>query len=241
MTREISRRAVVVSGFLGAVGGAAGAFEIPEIVEATSQKAFVLTADWFAGLMQQINANVISDGIEKGFDAAWKGWQPNIVSVAGTTDPFGKGVDAYVGEIFGHPYPPVAFACYSKGKYSDPATDKLAAFVDTGQKSILFEPWAWQALGQFVQQITSGASGSDLAVRQRLAAIALAPADTTPSTGESPEGSVAWMSYQARGGKVEISRLETTVQVTAWGYPGADGGPTEKRFELLKPRDPSAT
>ncbi|MFD3975682.1 hypothetical protein [Streptomyces cyaneofuscatus] len=115
--------------------------------------------------------------------------------------------------------------------------DRLVACVNSGKQAVVFDPWAWQALSMFVHDLTQKKAGSDLAMVQSLCLLTLIPSGVSPRTGRSSEGTVGWMTYQARNGIVEMAKIsepDGTVSaiVTADGILDAERRPTKKKFVL---------
>jgi hypothetical protein len=117
--------------------------------------------------------------------------------------------------------------------------------VEGGSKCVVFDPWAWQALGQFADSMTVDRRGDDLAAYRRLCGLSLTPSGVTPEQTASPSGRAQLLSYQARNGNVEMvlstdGNGKASVQVTTFGIPTASGEPTVKAF-FLPPLTPKTT
>lgn len=194
---------------------------------------------WLKQIASTVGATVIEDALTKGLkdveDFAFSGWNTkikNTVSNSASTAPF-----TYIyNDYWAHRVPPVVLVGITQ-KVSDPLTDKMLACVNSGQDSVLFEAWAWQALSMLTNDLTANKTGADLTGFQALCLISLIPCGTAPKTGSSPEGLVGWMTYETRNGTVEISRhkepdgtYRATIQ--ADGIPDAAGNATVKDYPL---------
>lgn len=139
-----------------------------------------------------------------GLSGIWKSWSSRAVR---TVDSSNQSQRFYY-EAWAHPTPPVILLSMMNTDQADPMSDTLLACVNTGKEVVRFEPWAWQALSMYVHEMTDKKSGDDLAAYQSLCLLTLIPSGTKPSTQVSPEGTIAWMTYQARNGTVEITKVE---------------------------------
>jgi hypothetical protein len=219
MTTQLSRRSFLMS---ASAVGAASTLALTGCVAAVP--AIELSAGWLSDIAISIGAGVASTAVSKGLDGIWSSWNDSVQA---------KMPDFNVYEhAYGHPIPPVLLVGLSPTMKGRPQTDHLAAFVNDGQEVILFEPWAWQGMWMFARALVDKRSGDDRAAYQSLGAITLAPSGTAPTTGASPSGAVAYMSYEARESVVEIVRFDKTVQVSVSGIVASDGGPTKKLFQL---------
>jgi hypothetical protein len=111
---------------------------------------------------------------------------------------------------YGHPVPPVILVQVSRTAHGDPTTDLLLAYVTTGKQHVVMEPWAWQTLLSFVNSMTSGQSGPNLDIASAGCALSLLPSAIRPKTGESPEGTVDWVTYKSKNGWIEIARVQSS-------------------------------
>lgn len=241
--RDVSRRRVLqASGAtaLALAGGAGlsacGPAAAAGAAEAGGAEAFNPAMwDWLAGIGKAIGATLIEDAFSKGLSGLFSSWTKNVNSTV--SDRTQKGPFDYTyNDYWVHHVPPVVLVGVTQ-KDANPLTDKLLACVSTGHDAVLFEPWAWQALSMFVNELTSGKTGTDLAGFQALCVLSLIPSGTTPKSGTSPQGSVAWMTYQTHNGIVEISQeLQAdgsySATVKANGIPDAQGKPTLKQYTL---------
>lgn len=187
---------------------------------------------WLGSLATMIAADVIGDIINDRIDGRWKSWTKATSQAVSEEDFEWHGTVSH-----GHPVPPTILIRTSKAKKGDPMTDRLLACVDKGRASVVFEAWAWQALSMFVQQLLRGKEGADRAGFQSLAVLSLIPSGTKPSTGNSPRGSVGWMTYETRNGSVEIAKVKKSggshiAIITAEGIPDKNHNPTVKEFTL---------
>lgn len=231
VTTVVSRRTLIGAGTLL---GAGALTSLTGCAAAAPVVFNPVTDSWLAELATTIGAQVAASEITKGIDAAWQSWFPKLQSTLDTIDsPF------IYDQAFGHPVPPVVLVGLCQTKDSHPETDRLAAFVNAGTDCVVFEPWAWQALSMFTHALVDNRKDDDLAAYKALGALALAPSGKAAETGKSSQGSVSYMTYEARYGTVEISRLDSTVQVSASGIPTASGAPTVKKFDLQPTSTPS--
>jgi hypothetical protein len=191
--------------------------------------------DWLEQIGKSVAATLVGDAIDKGLSGFFSSWNTNVqntVSDQTTKAPFNLVYQDY----WVHTVPPVVLVGVTQ-KNSNPLTDKMLACVNEGNDPVLFEPWAWQALSMFIQGLTSGKTGADLAGFQALCLISLIPSGTAPRSGSSPEDSVAWMTYATRNGTVEISQQQQAdgaynATVRATGIPNASYEPTVKQYTL---------
>jgi hypothetical protein len=188
--------------------------------------------EWFADLGNAVAATQLSDVIDNTLKGIWQHWN------SGITNTFNNASADYNWwkEGWVHRVPPVVMVQTSRGKTSDPMTDRLLAFVNSGTDVVAFDTWAWQALSMFVHELTVNKSGDDLAGFQALCVISLVPS-ATATAGHSPEGSVGWMTYQTHNGTVEIAKFQqgdgsTVASLTAYGIPDSAGNPLRKTFTL---------
>jgi hypothetical protein len=188
--------------------------------------------EWFANLGNAVAATQVSNAIDNALKGIWQHWNSGITKI------FDNAPDDYYwwDEGWVHRVPPVVMVQTSLGKTSDPMTDRLLAFVNSGNEVVAFDAWAWQALSMFVHDLTVNKSGDDLAGFQALCVISLIPS-ATASAGHSPEGSVGWMTYQTHNGTVEIAKFQqgdgsTVASLTAYGIPDSSGNPIRKTFTL---------
>ena len=89
----------------------------------------------------------------------------------------------------------------------------------------------------FANDITAERTGDDLAAYRTLCSAALTPSGVAPTDSSSPSGRSQLLSYQARSGSVELIRTTDTegrieVQITTFGIPTGDDGPTVRSFVL---------
>jgi hypothetical protein len=215
--------------------------------------------------------NVADNGLDDGSLAAdWSDWGPaveafgedvlefGVIAAAGKFSPGGSGAAPefitttaavegkyrYIPDGVGwaHPVPPVVLMRVSERPKGNPRTDLLVAFVDRGQKHVVFKPWAWQALSQFVHYLTNAQDAAGRDVARAVCVLTLIPSGVRPRTGRIPEGMVDWMTYKSRNGTVELALVQEsngrpTGIVTASAIPGADGRPLIKHFRLpIQPR-----
>jgi hypothetical protein len=234
--RLLNRRSILKSAGLGCLMlGSAG---LITSCEAAAFSPAIL--DWLSQLGTSIAATEIENIAEGGLKAAWQKWGPGV-EAAIANQPSSYGYDYPNGWV--HPKPPVALVGVSRTKSYDagvdPYTDRLLACVEGGRKVVVFEAWAWQTLSSFVNSFTNGLTGDDLAHAQDLCVSGVIPCATRQKTqtGESPEGTVGWMTYNTLLGYVEISwaiQSDNTYNgtLTATGILDANGNPTVKSFPL---------
>lgn len=232
------RRLLAVSGYsalaVAAGGLAAGCVRPPA---AAFNPA---TQNWLADLAKAIAADAVANILDGGLKRAWSAW----------TDGVHKSVEAQPDYPYHDPtgwvhgLPPTALLGVTREKYGgrNPLDDRLVACVQGGRKAVVFEAWAWQALAMFVHDMTNGRQGADLAAYQTLCALCLVPSGVRPASGGSPQGSVGWLTYNAKVGEVELARFEepdgsVTVSVKAKAIPDGSGHPTRKKFTL--PTEPA--
>lgn len=202
-----------------------------------------LIPNWLQQLALGVSATEIAGIINGGLRRLWPAWEPGVDdalgeiltaevladSITGTSS--GRVESSSIstlavrrfipGEVgWGQPIPPVIMVQVSQTRNGDPTTDLLVAFVNTGYHYVVLQPWAWQTLLMFVNSLTSGQSGAGLDIARAGCALSLLPSGLRPISGQSPEGTVDWVTYQSRNGTVEISRVEgsnssTTGVITA--------------------------
>jgi hypothetical protein len=236
LVRGIDRRRLMTVACASLVGAGA-------LTSLTSCAATVFNPavdGWLTQLGSAILADVVQDVTQGGLDAVLSAWTSNVsTTVNSTVSPDADGnAPTYVfynSEALAHAVPPTVLIQLSQSQNSyDPMTDGLLACVNGGSSSVVFDAWAWQALFMFINDLTSGKSGADLAGFQALCVLSLIPSGTQPQTGVTPDGSAGWMSYVARGGNVELVWYDQggTVQITADGIPDANGNTTVKSYTL---------
>jgi hypothetical protein len=233
--RGFIRDATVAGIALGAGASLASCAAAPAVVEAVFNPA---TVDWLSQLALAVGATEVEKVLEDGLKYAWEKWRPGVrKAVASQPRPD----DYYYQNAWVHPIPPVVLIGMTKGRHSsavtDPMTDHLLACVEGGRSYVEFQPWAWQTLSMLVHQLTQGKSGSNLEQTKQLCVLTLVPSGTRPSVGESPEGTVGWLTYKSRNGHVEIAwsrRSQNTWNgtITASAIPDAQGNPLSMTFPL---------
>ena len=193
---------------------------------------------WLWDLAQSIAAtqltNFLNNGISK-LAGYWREWYDGVTNQV-------QDYQVVWNDCYGHTIPPVVLAQVSNNKSElnndgDPMRDGLVACVDSGEKAVYFDPWAWQALSMYVHEMTSGLSGQNLANAQRVCVSGLIPSGTRPKSGQSPENVVEWMTYDTRSGPVEIGKLlgadgNYLATVKATGIWDADQQPLVKQYKL---------
>lgn len=180
---------------------------------------------WLVDLAVGIGATALGAKLSEGLDDLWADWTQPI------KDTVFEQSDYVYSTLYGHPVPPVLLVGLC-GEKINPATDRLAAYVDAGKSAVIFEPWAWQCLAHFINEFTGERTGDDLAAYRALLALSLAPSGVAAETDESPEGSVEYITYQARNGTVEISRLDSRVRISVSAIPTEDDEPTVRTYDL---------
>jgi hypothetical protein len=163
---------------------------------------------WLADLAQSVGASVLSDFLEEGAKKVYGIWNSWMNPVNNSADYYGL----IWSDCYSHAIPPVVLVQVNKkdlgSSYEgDPMKDGLIACVEGGNTAVYFEPWAWQALSIYVQDMTNGLTGQDLANAQAVCVMGLIASGTRPQTGESPGNFVEWMTYQTRSGPVEMGKL----------------------------------
>jgi hypothetical protein len=220
-----------------------------------------LIPNWLQQLAVSVGAAQITRILNGGLRRFWPAWEPEVdVAVEEILVAEIFVADAYSGISggrlsprsfstqakhrfvpggvgWGHPVPPVVMVQISQTRAGDPATDHLVAFVNTGRQHVVLKPWAWQTLLMFVHELTSGQSGAGLDVAKAGCALSLLPSGVRPITGQSPEGSVDWVTYKSRNGTVEISRVQesnssATGVITASAIQDTTGQPLRMSFNL---------
>ncbi len=237
---SVSRRGFMrVAGAAGVAIGAAGCLSACEAAAPAAEIIFnPATENWLGQLALAVGATEIENAIEDGLKAAWKAWGPGVRhAVNSQAAPYRYWYrDGWV-----HPVPPVVLVGVSRTRNEnrrvDPMTDHMIACVNTGYSSVVFEPWAWQTLSMFVHYLTHGKSGAELTQTKELCALTLMPSGTRPKSGQSPGGSVGWLTYQSRNGHVEIAwspgdNGSWNGIITASAIPDANGNPITKAFRL---------
>ncbi|WP_156148971.1 hypothetical protein [Rhodococcus sp. MEB064] len=179
---------------------------------------------------------------DDGLKGQWESW------TGGATDAYREQIDQgwgyAAGAMFGAALPPAAmFSCRRVSGVTDPKTDRLIVLVDGGAQRVVFDAWAWQGLSMFANDLTAGRTGDDLAAYRTLCSAALTPSGVAPEDNSSPSGRTQLLSYQARSGQVELLRStdadgNTEVQVTTFGIPTGNDGPTVRSFVLPKETAP---
>ena len=191
-------------------------------------------ADWLAQIAVAVGAVEVENVIQGGLKRAWEAWRSGVDHSAKSQAPSYP----YCGRVgWCHPVPPVVMVRVSKASVADPWTDRLVACVDRGAAAVVFKPWALQTLSMFVHSITDGKTGDDLAQAQALCVLTLIPSGVRPNSGQSPGGTVGWMTYGSRNGTVEISWAEGSDGslngiITASAIRDSQGNPITKTFPL---------
>lgn len=188
--------------------------------------------DWMQQLALGVGAGFIGDILKKGLTKAWSAWGPQVggsldeiladgAIAAAASDTSGSSQVSPISTMaahrfvpggvgWGHPVPPVIMVQVSQTPQGDPETDLLVAYVTTGHQHVVLQPWAWQTLLSFVHKMTNGQSGASLDIAKAGCALSLLPSAIRPISGQSPEGTVDWITYHSRNGWVEISRVQSS-------------------------------
>ncbi len=224
MSATLSRRTLI---------GAAATVPLVALATASCAAAPAVTAvfnpvvdSWLADLAIGIGATALGAKLSEGLDDLWADWTTPV------TDSLQENTNYLYNEIFGHPVPPVLLVGLCSEKTKNPKADRLAAYVESGQAVVIFEPWAWQCLSHFINEFTGDRTGDDLAAYRALLALSLAPSGVSAETGESPQGSVEYITYEARNGTVELSRLDSKVQISVSAIPTEKNEPTVRTYDL---------
>ena len=229
-TRSVNRRTVLR---WTASTAAAGAVVGLSSCGAAATSAFnPATADWLASLASSVAATQIENALDGGLKGLWHAWSAHTTKTVDTASPKTFYYDAWA-----HPAPPAILFSVSDTRQLDPMNDRLLACVNGGREAVRFEPWAWQGLSMYLHRITTDKDGDELAAFQSLCLLTLIPAGTQPDRGSSPEGTVDWMTYKARNGTVEITKVAEpdgtlTAHVTASGILDATRTPRKMKFKL---------
>lgn len=187
---------------------------------------------WLDKIATDVAATAVENVITGGLKDIWHAW----------TGPVKKKVSEQVAypwltdSAWVHTVPPVVLVGMSKSNKSDPMSDALLACVNTGKDAVLLEPWAWQAVSMFINELTTNKTGADLAGFQALCVLSLIPS-APPQQENNPKLRVGWMTYQTRNGTVEIDKVvepdgSTSAIITAHGIPDADHKPSAKKYQL---------
>ncbi|MDI9914381.1 hypothetical protein [Rhodococcus sp. IEGM 1379] len=233
MDRLVDRRtALRVAGL-----GVASTVAAPALTGCAAAVFNPATIGWYGALTSSLGASLLATGLETAFKAGWESWKAGRDKILQAQQDEGFGwfdLDCYGDHI-----PPAIFSKALRTTESDPMSDRLIICVQGGEKYVAFDPWAWQTLAMFVDDLTKDREGDDLARYRALASTTLTPAGTAP-TGSSTNYSQL-LRYQARNGGVEFnastqSNGQTRVQIIVEGIPKSNGGPTIKEFTL--PRGP---
>lgn len=197
------------------------------------QKSFSpMIPDWMQQLAVSVGAGLIGDILKKGLAKAWSAWSPEVggsldeilaegAIAAAASDTSGGSQASSISTMaahrfvpggvgWGHPVPPVVMVQVSQTPDGDPGTDVLVAYVTTGSQHVVLQPWAWQTLLSFVHSMTNGQSGPSLDIAKAGCALSLLPSAIRPVSGQSPEGTVDWVTYHSKNGWVEISRVQSS-------------------------------
>lgn len=227
-SRGVSRRAAL------RLGGSALAVAATGLTSCAGTGAVFnpATVTWLSDLAGAVAATQIDKALG-GLSGIWKPWSSKAASTVASST---QGREFYY-EAWAHPAPPVILFSIMDKDRADPMRDTLLACVDTGKEAVRFEPWAWQALSMYVHEITDKKTGDDLAAYQSLCLLTLIPSGTKPNRKVSPEGTVAWMTYQARNGTVEIAKVEEpdgsmSAHVTASGILDASQSARKMKYKL---------
>ncbi|WJY93392.1 hypothetical protein CFAEC_13020 [Corynebacterium faecale] len=191
---------------------------------------------WFTSFGTMVLAPLIADGASKALSSGWSAWEEGrreLISYVGE-----NGWNFISNSTLGDQVPPALIFRACRDQMSNPATDLLVVGVNQCRESVIFEPWAWQALYLFVNDLTHDKKGDDLAGFQALCKISLLPSGVSDTTATAT-GRSTLMGYRTRNGSVEMNRRtgeegETIVQVTATGIPTSEGLPTVRDFVLPK-------
>lgn len=195
------------------------------------------TTTWLADLGKAVAAEQVGKAIEglQGFFKSWSSPARKTVRDSVSTI-LSKDADFWY-DSWSHQAPPVLMVSVRSTEKGDPMADHLVACVNNGRQAVVFEPWAWQALSMYVHDLTDAKDGDDLAAYQSLCLMTLIPCGTRPKTGNSPGGTVSWMSYAARNGTVEIAKVAEpdgtmSAIVTVSGIMDAQKAPSKRKYTL---------
>lgn len=204
-------------------------------VSATSCAAApVIKTNWLIQLGRDLGISIIAGAASAKVNDYWDKWIEGKEKARSDFKDQGWMYNSEV--IYGDAVPPAIFYGVFKEKKSDPSSDLLVFVVDGGDKYVAFNPWAWQALYLFVQELTDGKKGDTLAGFRALCMISLIPCTHLNST-TSLTGNSTLLEYRTRNGIVEMVRTttedgETMVEVRATGIPNESGGHAVRQFTL---------
>jgi len=233
MNRRRFLAASTASALLVATGGTLASCAAAADGGGAAASAFDPTVgDWLTTIASTIGATIIEDALTKGLSGFFSSWTSNVSDTVSKQSP-----PLYSSDFWVHQVPPVVLIGMYQTEQGDPSTDQLLACVNNGSDAVVFEPWAWQALSYFLNDLTSGLTGAQLREIQALCVLSVIPSGTVPQSGSSPEGSVAWMTYTTHNGTVEISEQKQSdgsysATVLANGIPDANNQPTIKQYNL---------
>ena len=199
------------------------------------------TWSWLKDVATQVGAAVASDALRKGFQGLWSSWTDNVNN---RTNDITKEYPFIYNDAYVHVVPPVALVGVCRDEKGSPMADAMLACVNNGQNSVLLEPWAWQTLACFINELTAKKTGEELAGFQALCLISLVPSGAQPQEGKSSAGLVNWVNYGTRNGTVEIATVKEpdgsiSGTITTTGIPDVNGHPLLKKYAL--PTGPATT
>lgn len=154
---SISRRALFRAG-----GAAVAGLTIGAVPGCAAPVAFnPATVAWFAKFATAVGASVIATRVNEAITGAWSAWSAGRDRA--WAEQSEQGFTWRASDQYGDAVPPAVFTKALRTEEHDPFSDRLVVLVDTGNKSVVFEPWAWQTLWMFIDDMTAGRSGDDAA------------------------------------------------------------------------------
>ena len=179
-------------------------------------------------------AGVLTDAAGVALPEAWASWQAGRdATIQAQAD---EGYTFPSNSCYGDAVPPAIIFSTGTSEADDPGTDRMIVGVNGGAESVVFEPWAWQALYKFISEYTANKSGDELAGFRALCKISLIPSGTI-TTASTATGLSEILTYKTRNGEVEMNRRTNqdgslTVQVVATGIPDLRSRPTTREYKL---------
>jgi hypothetical protein len=192
------------------------------------------TQGWLSSMTAALSASLIANRVDDALTGVWEDWQAGRLTAC--AEQAEEGYEFTSRACYGDEIPPAIIFSTSKQATENINTDRMIVGVSGGAESVVFDPWAWQALYLFVSEYTKGKTGDDLEGFRALCRISLVPSGTI-SSSSTATGRSELLTYKTRNGEVEMNRRTlqsgaTSVQVVATGIPTQQRRATVKEFTL---------
>ncbi|KZE91946.1 hypothetical protein AVP41_01496 [Microbacterium sp. TNHR37B] len=234
----INRRSLLTTAAVGslaalsttALAGCAAPAVAPVLTGASG-----IGATWLADMTAALAAGAIVAAVSDPLKDAWQKWEKGRQRAYAEE---GERGHQYVTQAcYGDSVPPAMMFASCQAKEADVSSDRFIVCVKGGEEYVGFDPWAWQALYLFIDDLTKGKEGDTLAGFRALCKISLIPSATISSSSVTESGRSQLLSYKTRNGEVEMNRRtnsdgSTTVQVVSTGIPSASSVTTTREVNL---------